>query len=143
MWHFPGSPIFLTRQAERLGLTKQPFDYVHASRGNPDLYTLSGIIGQLCDRFRGALKSGTAHGLSVPDLGAVTATLERCEREVRKLHLAAASADDMLAEAYRVFAIHRPRNPFEIVSNFDVAPLAARGAATTGDSAARSDCENA
>lgn len=123
MWHFPGSPEFLARQARRLGLDKHKINHVRACQTSPDLYILSNIIGQLCGRYRERLLPGGLR-LSEPELKGIAATLERCELEVRKLHLTAASADDMLGEAYRVFDLTRERNPFEILSDFDAGDLA-------------------
>ena len=48
MWRFRGSPHYIDQQGERLGVPKILTD---RARHNPEIYRVSVLIGQLCERY--------------------------------------------------------------------------------------------
>ena len=134
-WTYSGSPDYLARQAKRLGISQE---IANACKHNSELFTLSTMLSQLCWHLLAAEKARLARTndnpvgqLPRPEI--LRQSLERCEVEVKKLHLSAAAADDALGDAYRAFGFDRARKPFEILSDLDGSvvngPLSVVGAA--------------
>ena len=53
MWRFRGTPYYLDAQGDRLGLSKVLTD---RARHNPEVYRVSVLLGQLCERYQRARK---------------------------------------------------------------------------------------
>jgi hypothetical protein len=116
MWRFKGSPHYLDQQALRLGITQVLAD---RARHNPELYRLAVLLAQLCDRYHRARREDGKPVFYSTELAQIKGTLEQCELELQKLHMLAATADMMLAEAWRAFGHEPPRRPFEILCNLE------------------------
>lgn len=116
MWQFLGMPHYLDAQANRLGLSK---DRLKAAWGNAELHRVSGLLGQLCERYRRAPKEAGRAVVIPNELAQIRATLGRCERELEKLHALAATAEAMLKEAHDAFDLECPRRRFRVQCDSD------------------------
>ena len=112
MWRFRGSPFYLAKQAKRLGVDSE---MVHASRHNAEIFKLATLVSQLCEHWHRTRKENGIPVFFAPDLERMKGTLRRSECEVQKLHILAAAADEMLAEAWEAFGLERPRQNFAIL----------------------------
>ena len=118
--HAPGAPVYLERQATRLGV---PQRYERHCRNSPELHLLGTLIGHLVVHLRrDPLNPSAPPSLPPADVPRITLALLRLEEEVGKLMLAAAGGDDMVASAWKLFGIERPRLPFAIVADSDAPP---------------------
>ena len=118
MWRFRGTPFYLEAQANRLGLSK---DRLREAWGNAELHRVSGLLGQICQRYHGAPKDAGRAVVIPTELAQIQATLGRCERELEKLHALAATAEAMLEEAHAAFGLECPRRQFRVQCDSDEA----------------------
>lgn len=116
MWRFRGTPYYLEAQAIRLGLSK---DRLREAWGNAELHRVSGLLGQICERYHGARKDAGRAVVIPTELAQIQATLGRCERELEKLHALAATAEAMLEEAHDAFGLECPRRRFRVECDSD------------------------
>ena len=89
MWRFRGSPHYIDQQGDRLGLSKILTD---RARHNPEIYRVSVLLGQLCERYHRAPKDGGRAVVFPAELAQIRGTLGQCEQELEKLHVLAAAA---------------------------------------------------
>lgn len=124
MWRFRGTPHYFDVQANRLGLSK---DRLREAWGNAELHRVSGLLGQLCERYHRAPREDGRAVMIPSELAQIQATLGRCERELEKLHALAATAEAMLEEAHDAFGLECPRRRFRVRCDSDepVAPVEA------------------
>lgn len=78
---------------------------VSSARHNAELYRVSTLVTQLCERWHRSRREQGIPVLDRADRASVTSTLERCELDVRKLRMIAAAAEDMIREAREAFAL--------------------------------------
>jgi hypothetical protein len=116
MWRFRGSPYYLDQQARRLGITQVLAD---RARNNSEIYRVAVLLAQLSVRYHQARHENDKPILFATELAQVKGTLEQCELELQKLHMLAASADAMLADAWDAFGFPRPVRLFEVMANSD------------------------
>jgi hypothetical protein len=118
MWHSNGAPYYLARQIRRMGSSL----LVSKSAENiRELVQISRLLSQLCGRYHTAMRS-SIDGLPLfhkQELDGIKGTLAVCEREMEKLHLAAACAEEMLADAYEALRVEPPLRPYTIVADAD------------------------
>ena len=120
LWRFRGTPHHLNLQATRLGLTQVLAD---RARHNPEIYRVSFLLSQLCERYHSARKENGIPVLHPPELAQVRGTLEQCEQESAKLHALAAVAAETIDEAYAAFAIDRAPRPYGVACVYDPPPI--------------------
>ena len=119
MWRFRGTPYYLDAQGDRLGLSKVLTD---RARHNPEVYRVSVLLGQLCERYHQAPKEGGRAMVLPAELAQIRGTLGQCEQELQKLHALAAAAQAMVDEAHAAFGLDAPRRPFRVRCDFDDLP---------------------
>ena len=122
MWRFRGTPYYLDAQGVRLGLSKALTD---RARHNPEVYRVSVLLGQLCERYHRAPKEGERALIPPVELAQVRGTMSQCEQELEKLHALAAASQAMVDEAYRAFGLDGPDRHFRVRCDFDDLPAAA------------------
>jgi hypothetical protein len=116
IWRYRGSPHYLNQQGSRLGVTQVLID---RARNNQELYRVSVLLSQLCDRYHKARKENGQPVLPPPELDQIRGTLLQAEQECSKLHALAASAADMIDEAYAAFRLGQPERHYAVLSDFD------------------------
>ena len=116
LWRFRGTPHYLSHQAARLGVTPILAD---RARHNQEIYRVSVLLSQLCERYHKARKEDGKPVLHRPELMQVQGTLAQAEQECAKLHMLAATAATMIDEAYRAFEIDQPRRYFDVLCDHD------------------------
>ena len=119
MWRFRGTPYYLDAQGERLGLSKILTD---RARHNPEVYRVSVLLGQLCERYHRARKEDGCAVVLPAELAQVRGTLGQCEQELQKLHALAAAAQAMVDEAHQAFGLDVPERRFRVKCDFDDLP---------------------
>jgi len=129
VYRFKGTPFYLDRQAERLGLPRVLTD---RARHNKEIHEIATLLGQLCERWHQARKLAGRAVFQGPELEQIKGTLGRCERELEKLHALAGTAAAMCDDAYAAFGLSPPERPFAILCDFD-APSAPRPPAPPAD----------
>ncbi len=120
MWRYRGTPHYLDRQGDRLGLPRTLTD---RAKHNQEIYRASVLLGQLCERWH---KARRQEGLPVflpSELEQVKGTLGECEQEARKLHALAAAAAAMIDEAWLAFGLEPPARPFAVSCESDQPPV--------------------
>jgi hypothetical protein len=120
MWRFRGTPHYLAAQAKRLGITQVLAD---KARHNPEIYRLAVLLAQLCERYHKVPKEDGRPVFWPTELAQVKGTLEQCELELSKLHMLAATADAMLAEAWQAFGLDEPVRRFTVICDCGHAPF--------------------
>jgi hypothetical protein len=116
IWRFRGTPHYLGQQAVRLGITPVLAD---RARNNQEIYRVSVLLSQLCERWHKARKEDGRPVLPGPETAQVRGTLEQAEQECAKLHTLAATAATMIDEAYTAFALPQPARNFAVLCDFD------------------------
>jgi hypothetical protein len=116
MWRFRGSPHYLSHQAVRLGITQVLAD---RARNNQEIYRVSVLLSQLCERYHKARKEDGRPVLPMTELAQVRGTLQQAEQECAKLHALAASAAGMLDEAWQAFELEAPNRHFAVLCDYD------------------------
>jgi len=116
MWRFRGTPHYLGQQAARLGVTQVLAD---RARNNSEIYRVSVLLSQLCERFHAARKENGKPIFGSPELGQIRGTLQQCEQECAKLHALAAASAAMIDDAWIAFGGGDGRD-FAVLSNHDV-----------------------
>jgi len=116
MWRFRGTPHYLGQQAARLGITQVLAD---RARNNQEIYRVSVLLAQLCERFHAARKEAGRPIFGGPELGQIRGTLQQCEQECGKLHALAAAAALMIDEATAAFDLPAVERDFAVLSNHD------------------------
>lgn len=129
MWRYRGTPHYLSGQAARLGLTPILAD---RARNNKEIYRVSVLLAQLCERYHRARKEDGRPVLPFQEIGQVRGTLQECEAECAKLHALAASAAAMLDEAWAAFHFEQPTRHFAVLCDFDPPPARLNGDGTVG-----------
>jgi hypothetical protein len=129
MWRFRGTPHYLSEQAQRLGITQVLAD---RARNNPEIYRSSVLLAQLCDRYHRTRKENGRPILSVAERDQIRGTLGQVELERQKLHMLAAAAEAMLAEAYEAFDFDRDPTRFAVSCDFDPPHTLPLGDGTVG-----------
>lgn len=119
MWRFRGTPFYLDLQGERLGLSKVLTD---RARNNPEVYRVSVLLGQLCERYHRASKEDGRARVTPAELAQIRGTLGQCEQELAKLHALAAAAQAMVDEAHGAFGLEVPGRQFRVRCDFDDLP---------------------
>jgi hypothetical protein len=119
MWRFRGTPYYLDAQGDRLGLSKVLTD---RARHNPEVYRVSVLLGQLCERYHQARKQDGRAVVLPAELAQVRGTLGQCEQELDKLHALAAAAQAMVDEAHQAFGLDAPERRFRVKCDFDDLP---------------------
>jgi len=129
-WRYRGTPPYLSAQAKRLGISQVLAD---RARHNPEIHRVSVLLGQLCERAHKARQQDGRPVLFPPELAQVRGTLEQVEQECAKLHALAASAAEMIDEAWAAFDLAPPNRHYAVLCDFDtpVIPLPA-GDGTVG-----------
>ena len=122
MWRFRGTPYYLDAQGERLGLSKVLTD---RARHNPEVYRVSVLLGQLCERYHRAPKEGGRAVVPPAELAQIRGTLGQCEQELEKLHALAAASQAMVDEAHGAFGLEVPGRHFRVRCDFDDLPAPA------------------
>lgn len=122
MWRFRGTPHYLDVQGERLGLSKVLTD---RARLNKEVYRVSGLLGQLCERYHRAPKEEGRAVVPPAELAQIRGTLGQCEQEMEKLHALAAASQAMIDEAHAAFGLEVPGRRFGVRCEFDDLPAAA------------------
>jgi hypothetical protein len=137
LWRFRGTPHYLGQQAGRLGVTPVLAD---RARNNQEIYRVSVLLAQLCERYHKARKEDGRPVLALTEMAQVRGTLQQAEQECAKLHALAATAAEMIDEAYRAFGTEQPRRTFLVMSDYDVPTIPLPlGDGTVGISAAVGD----
>jgi hypothetical protein len=108
MWRFKGTPHYLNEQAKRLGVSQVLAD---RARNNPEIYRCALLLAKLQDCFQ---RKPKGEKFCVTEAHYVEGVLEQCEQELQKLHMLAATADAMLAEAYRELDFVEPLRTFSV-----------------------------
>ena len=116
MWRFRGSPHYIDQQGDRLGVPKILTD---RARHNPEIYRVSVLTGQLCERYHRAPKDGGRAVVLPAELAQIRGTLGQCEQELEKLHVLAAAAQAIVDEAHRAFGLTPPNRRFRVRCDFD------------------------
>lgn len=116
MWRFRGTPYYLEAQGDRLGLSKVLTD---RARHNPEVYRVSVLLGQLCERYYRAPKVDDCAVVLPAELAQIRGTLGQCEQELEKLHALAAAAQAMVDEAHLAFGLDIPARGFRVECDFD------------------------
>jgi hypothetical protein len=119
MWRFRGTPYYLDAQGDRLGLSKVLTD---RARHNPEVYRVSVLLGQLCERYHRARKEDGRAVVLPSELAQIRGTLGQCEQELEKLHALAAAAQAMVDEAHQAFGLDVPERRFRVKCDFDDLP---------------------
>ena len=117
LWRFRGTPHYLGQQSSRLGVTPVLAD---RARNNQEIYRVSVLLAQLCERYHKARKEDGRPVLAQTEMAQVRGTLQQAEQECAKLHALAATAATMIDEAYAAFGTDQPQREFAVMSNFDV-----------------------
>ena len=76
-------PTISSQQAVRLGITQVLAD---RARNNQEIYRVSVLLAQLCERYHKARKEDGRPVLPRPELDQVRGTLHQAEQECAKLH---------------------------------------------------------
>jgi hypothetical protein len=129
MWRFRGTPHYLNDQARRLGITQVLAD---RARNNPEIYRCAVLLAQLCDRYHKVRKENGRPVFDFQERNQIKGTLGQIELEVQKLHMLAATADAMLAEAHAELHVEQARRPFAVLSDFDPSQTLPLGDGTVG-----------
>jgi hypothetical protein len=129
LWRFRGTPHYLGQQATRLGVTPVLAD---RARNNQEIYRVSVLLAQLCERWHKARKEDGQPVLPLPELNQVKGTLQQAEQECAKLHALAATAATMVDEAYKAFSIEQPPRHFAVLCDFDAPAGLPLGDGTVG-----------
>ncbi|MGP0063534.1 MAG: hypothetical protein ACLQGP_08050 [Isosphaeraceae bacterium] len=116
MWRFRGSPHYIDQQGNRLGVSKILTDQ---ARHNQEMYRVSVLVGQLCERYYRTPKDGGRAIVYPAELAQVQGTLGQCELELEKLHVLAAAAQVIIDEAHRAFGLTPPSRHFRVRCDFD------------------------
>lgn len=116
MWRFRGTPHYLGLEAARLGVTQVLAD---RARNNPEIYRISVLLSQLCERFHKARKEDGKPVFGITELAQVKGTLQQCEQECAKLHALAAAAGEMIDDAWAAYGLAPDRRRYEVMSDFD------------------------
>jgi hypothetical protein len=116
LWRFRGSPHHINQQAARMGITQVLAD---RARSNQEIYRVSVLLSQLCDRYHKARREDGTPVLAATDLGQVRGTLQQADQECAKLHALAAASADMIDESYRAFFGYAPMRRYAVASDFD------------------------
>ncbi len=116
LWRFRGTPHFLGQQASRLGVTPVLAD---RARNNQEIYRVSVLLAQLCERYHKARKEDGRPVLPMTELAQIRGTLQQAEQECTKLHALAATAAAMIDEAYEAFDGKAPGRHFAVLCDFD------------------------
>ena len=122
MWRFRGTPYYLDAQGDRLGLSKVLTD---RARHNQEVYRMSVLLGQLCERYHKAAKEDGRAVVPPAEQAQIRGTLGQCEQELEKLHALAAAAQAMIDEAHRAFGLAAPERGFRVQCDFDDLPTPA------------------
>jgi hypothetical protein len=122
MWRFRGTPYFLEAQGVRLGLSKVLTD---RARNNSEIYRVSHLLGQLCERYHQARKENGRAVVPPAELAQIRGTLGQCEQELEKLHALAAASQAMVDEAHVAFGLAAPERFFRVQCVFDDLPAPA------------------
>jgi hypothetical protein len=117
LWRFRGTPHYLGQQSSRLGVTPVLAD---RARNNQEIYRVSVLLAQLCERYHKARKEDGRPVLALTEMAQVRGTLQQAEQECAKLHALAATAAEMIDEAYAAFGTEQPRRTFMVLSDYDV-----------------------
>jgi hypothetical protein len=116
LWRYRGTPHHLNGQATRLGVTPILAD---RARHNSELYRVSTLLAQLCERYHKARKEDGRPVLHPPELAQVLGTLQQCDQECAKLHAVAATAAEMIDEAYSAFDLSREPRAYAVTCVYD------------------------
>jgi hypothetical protein len=116
MWRFRGSPHYIDQQGDRLGVSRILTD---RARHNQEMYRVSILVGQLCERYYRTPKDGGRAIVFPAELAQIQGTLGQCEQELEKLHVLAAAAQAIVDEAHRAFGLAPPSRPFRVRCDFD------------------------
>src|SRR4029077_14532856 len=116
IWRYRGSPHYLNQQGSRLGITQVLAD---RARNNQEIYRVSVLLSQLCERYHKARREDGLPVLPAPELGQIRGTLQQADQECAKLHALAAASADMIDEAYRAFFGYAPTRRYGVLSDFD------------------------
>jgi hypothetical protein len=116
LWRFRGTPHYLSQQAVRLGVSQVLAD---RARNNQEIYRVSVLLSQLCERYHKARKEDGRPVLPMTELAQVRGTLQQADQECAKLHALAACASEMIEEAYRAFTLEQPDRHFAVLCDYD------------------------
>jgi hypothetical protein len=117
MWRYRGTPHHLNQQGSRLGVTQVLLD---RARNNQEIYRVSVLLSQLCERYHKARREDGRPVLPATEMGQIRGTLLQAEQECAKLHALAATAAEMIDEAYAAFEIGQPDRHYAVLSDFDI-----------------------
>ena len=109
----------MNQQGSRLGITQVLVD---RARNNQEIYRVSVLLSQLCERYHKARKEDGRPVLPLTELGQVRGTLEQAEQECSKLHALAAAAGEMIDEAYAAFASWQPSRHYAVLCPTMITP---------------------
>ena len=107
-WRHRGGPHYLNCQGSRLRI---PQVLVDKSRSNDELFAITQLLNQMCERYHKARKEDGIAILNPPEFAQVKATLAEAQKFSSRLHALAAASADMMDEAWKAFGI--PQAPAE------------------------------
>ncbi len=110
-YHYRGVPSFLDVQAKRLGISPVLRD---RARHNKEIYHLSVLLAQLCERYHKARKENGRAVFGAMEMRQIEGTLQQGEHDLEQLFMLAAAADAMLAEAYDAFGLRAPERGYSV-----------------------------
>jgi hypothetical protein len=119
MWRFRGSPHYIEQQGARLGVSKTLVD---RARHNSEIYRVSVLAGQLCERYHRAPKTNECAVVLPAELAQIRGTLGQCEQELEKLHVLAAAAQAIIEDAHLAFGLDAPSRGFRVRCDMDDLP---------------------
>ena len=108
LWRFRGTPHYLGQQASRLGVTPVLAD---RARNNQEIYRVSVLLAQLCERYHKARKEDGRPVLPAPSWPRSAGRCSRPSRNAPSCTRLAATAADMIDEAYRGFRAPNSTGP--------------------------------
>jgi hypothetical protein len=116
MWHFRGTPPYLTARGRQIAMTDV---LVARARHNDEIHRVSILLGQLCERYHRARKEDGHPVFSAFELTQVEATLGLAEQECAKLHALAGAAADMIDESRDAHGLPPSERPYAVLSDND------------------------
>lgn len=116
MWHFRGTPPYLTAQARRIGMSDLLAD---RAKHNAEIHKVSILLGQLCERWHKARKEDGRPVVGSVDLAQIVASLTHAEQECSKLHALAGAAALMIDEARAAWGLPVHDRGYAVLSDSD------------------------
>ena len=98
MWRYRGTPYYLSKAGERLGIPQVLLD---RARNNSEIYRVSVLLAQLCKKWHKVKKDENGNPIfNVSELAQIQGTIHQTQQESAKLHALASAAQEMIDEEY-------------------------------------------